>query len=128
MLDHSTRVWVGGGWQPPEHPFWCLLPGLRLRQGLGWLALLTMATSTELPEPVTLALGSQRGKVITHPSCGEKRVFSGWLMSVESVWCSPSGFGFGGGVVSAVFWMDKSEHAVGKTGQGGGLEGSLLPG
>lgn len=44
-----TRVPVGRGWWPPGHSFWCLLPGLRLGQGLGWLALLTMVASAEDP-------------------------------------------------------------------------------
>ena len=43
----STRVPVGRGRRPPGHSFWCLLPGLRLGRGLGWLALLIMAVSAE---------------------------------------------------------------------------------
>lgn len=45
----STRIWVGRGWLPPGHLLWCLLPG----QGVGWLAVLTMATSTEVPRALS---------------------------------------------------------------------------
>lgn len=46
----GTRVPVGGGQRPPRgggHSFWGLLPGLRLGQGLGWLAPLATLASVE---------------------------------------------------------------------------------
>lgn len=118
---------AGRGWWSPGHSFWCLLPGLRLGQGLWWLALRTMAVRTHellAPQASHIRLPAPRGgrQSLIPARVRGKRELSGRRMSVGSMWCSPSGFSLRV-ADSAGFWMSKSECVVGKTAQGGEWEG-----